>query len=547
MTAARALATVLLLAAVSAIAAMPPDWKSAEGLYREGLLATGQPLRGERAGQPPLLGSDAACVQCHGRSGLGTVEGRIVVPPISGRALFAPGERLPPVSGASGDAMHHVPPTPRDRTAYDDTTLARAIRDGIGVDGRQLEYLMPRYDLDDASMRELVTYLKHLSSGRVPGVTDSTLEFATIVTADADPVVRDGMINVLQQYFKEKNSFYGTGDKSPVPQGTHAIRFRVQRRWQLHVWQLTGAPDTWEGQLDERLRSEPVFAVISGLGDGAWEPVHRFCQRQAIPCLLPNVDLPVDSAGDFYSVYFSRGVLLEAQLVATRLAQAKVPGAGPGRVFQVFRDGDIGAAAAARLRAALPQGTTVIERQLAHDDGPREIARALGEARAGDTVVLWLRAADLAALPAPPGGIDTVYVSGLMGGLEHAPLAPSWRSVSRITYPYELPQQRSLLLNYPLGWFRLRQIPVVAERVQVDTYVACSVLVEVVASMLDEFVRDYLVERVEAMLDTRIVNGYYTRLGLAPGQRFASKGGYLVRFVGPTGPNVVADGDWIVP
>jgi hypothetical protein len=134
-----------------------------------------------------------------------------------------------------------------------------------------------------------------------------------------------------------------------------------------------------------------------------------------------------------------------------------------------------------------------------------------------------------------------------MGGLEHAPLAPAWRSLARITYPYELPETRSLRMNYPLGWFHLHQIPVVAERVQVDTYVACSVLVDALASMLDEFVRDYLVERVEGMLDSRIINGYYTRLGLAPGQRFASKGGYLVRFVEPTGVKVAADGGWIVP
>ena len=72
-------------------------------------------------------------------------------------------------------------------------------------------------------------------------------------------------------------------------------------------------------------------------------------------------------------------------------------------------------------------------------------------------------------------------------------------------------------------------------------------LVETLASMLDEFVRDFLLERVEVMLDSRIVNGYYTRLGLAPGQRFASKGGYLVRFLDPTGPRIAADGDWLTP
>jgi hypothetical protein len=214
---------------------------------------------------------------------------------------------------------------------------------------------------------------------------------------------------------------------------------------------------------------------------------------------------------------------------------------------QVYRDGDIGAPAAARLRQALADGSTVIDRALGPGAGPGDLEQALAQTGAGDTVVLWLRSADLASLPPPPPRLAAVYVSGLMGGLERAPLAPAWRDLARITYPYALPEERSLRLNYPLGWFRLRAIPVVAERAQVDTYVACSVLLETLASMLDEFVRDFLVERVEMMLDSRIVNGYYTRLGLAPGQRFASKGGYLVHFVEPAGQAVAADGGWTVP
>jgi len=56
-------------------------------------------------------------------------------------------------------------------------------------------------------------------------------------------------------------------------------------------WELTGAPDTWEQQLHDKLRAEPVFAVISGIGRRTWEPIHRFCEREAIPCLMPNIDL----------------------------------------------------------------------------------------------------------------------------------------------------------------------------------------------------------------------------------------------------------------
>jgi hypothetical protein len=313
------------------------------------------------------------------------------------------------------------------------------------------------------------------------------------------------------------------------------------------VWQLTGAPGTWEAQLDQRMRTAPVFAVISGLGGATWEPVHRFCERQAVPCLLPNVDLPAAGPDDIYSVYFSKGVLLEAQLMASRLAQSARENSRSVRIVQVYRWDDIGTPAAAALRAALPGGTAIVDRALDSGDGAGgDLARALADTQPGDVLVFWLRSADLAALPEPPAHAS-VYLSGLMGGLERAPLSPAWRSISLLTYPVELPEARSLRLNYPLGWFHLRKIPVVDERVQVDTYIACSVLVESMASMLDELVPDFLLERVEGMLDSRLVNGYYTRLGLAPGQRFASKGGYLVRFSDPTGSHVTADGDWIVP
>jgi hypothetical protein len=61
--------------------------------------------------------------------------------------------------------------------------------------------------------------------------------------------------------------------------------------------------------------------VISGIGGRTREPVHRFCQGESIPCLLPNIDLPVVAEQDFYPVYFSRGVLLEADVIARRMQE----------------------------------------------------------------------------------------------------------------------------------------------------------------------------------------------------------------------------------
>jgi hypothetical protein len=175
------------------------------------------------------------------------------------------------------------------------------------------------------------------------------------------------------------------------------------------------------------------------------------------------------------------------------------------------------------------------------------LAAALADTDAHDAVVLWLRPDDLGALPARPGPARAVYASGILGNLERSPLPAAWREVARLTYPFDLPDQRRVRMSFPLGWFSVRHVPVVAERVQTDTYLACVILSETLGHMLDSFVRDYLVERVEAMLSHRLVNGYYPRLGLAPGQRFASKGGYLVRFAQPQGTQVVADGGWVVP
>lgn len=512
-----------------------------ERLYREGVLPSGQPLHGTREAGVGVDGVTAACVTCHRRSGLGGYEGQTVIPPIIGKYLFRAGAR-----NVEDPDLPHVQGYVPHRKPYTEVTLARAIRGGIDQEGRQLSYLMPRYPLDAAAMAALIAYLKTLTSGAVPGVDRDTLHFATIVTPDADPAARSGMLAVLQQFFADKNAGY-RGETREL-KSTRGVMYRVQRRWSLHVWELTGAPDSWEKQLRDKLAATPVFAVLSGVGGKTWAPVHHFCEKAAVPCLLPNVDLPVVAEQDFYPLYYSKGVLLEAALLAKQLGAEK-DRLHLERLVQVYRPGDIGEAAARALSTAVAsRGLFTVLRPVGGQAS--EAGRELGAALAGlgerDAVVLWLRPADLAALP-EPGRPARAYLSGLMGTLENAPLPAAWRRLARMSYPFDLPEQRKVRMNFPLGWFKVRKIAVLAERVQSDTYLACVILSEALGHMLDSFVRDYLVERLEVLLSHRLINGYYPRLGLAPGQRFASKGGRLVRFPQPTGTQVLADGEWIVP
>jgi hypothetical protein len=540
----RTVAMLFWVLACSAQAAGSGRAALGESIYRSGVGASGKPVVATREGGMRAPGKDAACVNCHRRSGFGSKEGRqAVIPPITGRYLFESGS-------AKGEdrELPYVETMRVGRKPYSAESLARALRQGIDSQGRTLSFLMPRFTLDDTEMKALIAYLNGLDQRKPPGVSDTVLHFATIVTPDADPVKRRGMLDVLERYFADRNMV----QMAPLPamRTSRKMMFMVHRRWQLHVWELSGPAETWESQLKRRLAAEPVVAVISGLGGRNWAPVHAFCEHQGVPCLFPNVEAPPDDADrDFYSVYFSKGVLLEAELIASRLVDA-AGAKPPASVAQIYRAGDSGEVAAKALAAALKRhGIAVHEQALAAGGAPQaqEVGEAVRGAAGAEALVLWLRPADVAmiddAAPAPA----VVYMSGLMAGLEQAPLPAGWREQTRLAYPVDLPERRRVRVDFPLGWFRIRHIPVVAEQVQADTYLACGLVAETLSHMADSFVRDYLVERLQDTIEHRIITGYYPHLTLASGQRFASKGGYMVRFSEPQGSRVKADDGWLVP
>ncbi|SCK24512.1 hypothetical protein [Vogesella sp. LIG4] len=535
----RALTLQLLLIVLTALPGQAHGAGSGdagEAIFRRGQLATGAALEAHRDGGLYMQGADAACINCHRRSGLGAKVGLSSIPPITGRYLFRP------QNGEDPD-LPFVDGVRNGRDAYTDATVARAIREGLDSQGQPLSYLMPRFTMSDFDMAALIGYLKGLDQRKTPGVMETELHFATIITPDADPTKRRGMLDVLEHYFAEKNTF--PIGATPALRSSRKMMYMANRHWQLHVWQLNGPESTWQQQLQQHLAAEPVFAVISGLGGKNWAPVHAFCEQAALPCLFPNVDAPVDHPSDFYSIYFSGGVLLEARLIAKSLLAPENRKAAKS-VLQIYRANDSGETGAKALATALrPHGIATSGYTLRPGES---VAMALRHSRHADALVLWLRPADIAALgPQPPPAPAGVFLSGLLGGLEQAPLPAGWRDVTHIAYPVDLPERRRVRVDYAFGWFSIRHIPVVAEQMQADTFLACGLLAETLSHMSGTFVRDYLVERIEDMIEHRLITGYYPRLTLAQGQRFASKGGFMVHFTKPDNPALAADGDWMVP
>jgi hypothetical protein len=550
---------ILALAAlVSPIAASAADFVPAargESIYREGRLASGAMVRAEQLGKV-MQGAAVACVNCHRRSGLGSYEGSVLVPPIIGPYLFR--ERA---ANAQDLTLPHVRGFTPNGYAYTDETLATAIRKGVAGDGRFMNPLMPRYTLDDATLEELIAYLKILSTGPFPGVSDQVLEIATIVTSDAEPSEREAMLKVIEEYFRARNTAVASRIQGAQHAAAGATEYRAARHWHLQVWELSGAADTWEEQLRQRQSADPVFAVVSGLGRTTWAPVQSFCERNRLPCVFPNIDSPPASGQDDYSIYFSRGVLLEADLIFQGLSVKTAAGAPSGRIVQVYRSGDIGVDAAEALTRSAQElhlpvlnhvlppwpATSAARAMLAETQVRNELKAAVAELRPQDTLVLWLRPPDISSLGDDAPASVTIYLSGSMANLESAPLPAAWRGTVLMAYPYDPPDRRRVRENFPHAWFRQHGIPLTADRVQSNTYLACSIVADVFDAMLDSYVPDFLIERLEMMVGNQLSTGFFPRLSLASGQRYASKGGYIIKFDPRDHARIVVEGDWVVP
>jgi hypothetical protein len=69
----------------------------------------------------------------------------------------------------------------------------------------------------------------------------------------------------------------------------------------------------------------------------------------------------------------------------------------------------------------------------------------------------------------------------------------------------------------------------------------------VIRRMLDNYSRNYLIEKMEHMVENAQATGAFPRLSLGPGQRFASKGVYIGRFSSEAEDKIIPASKWITP
>ncbi len=506
-------------------------------IYMEGILPSDQMLQGSRQDSVQLEGQAAACEACHRRSGMGSLEGNIVIPPITGNFLFTEVENRP-VALVDPREPRNIT---RPHAPYTESSLAKVLREGVNVSGKTLNPLMPKYALSDQEIKAVMAYLRQLSPALSPGVGNDVVHFATIVTPDVSTQRREALVGMINTAFKQRNASqqdYSGRMRMPLD-----LLPRTTRNWTLSLWELKGAPEAWPEQLAEYYQREPVFAVVSGLSGTTWEPVDQFCQQTKLPCLFPSITTP-PAQTSYYSLYYSRGLALEAGVVAKHLkglGQNK-----PKRVIEIYRDEPTAQAADAALREALKATDLTLEKRI-YDGSKASSQAVMADLSASDAVVLWLGPDDLAALqrehPAPPAA--NLFVSGTLANDKFSVIGKSWKPVLRLIYPYEIGTVRDTNARALKSWLTTWKLPLVDELMQTEVFFNLLFLTDLSSQMLDNLYRDYLIERAEDMLSVGTNSSAYPHLSLSKGQRFGSKGAYIAQ-LSPEG-KLTKSTDWIVP
>lgn len=495
---AQCLAAAGLWAAAS-VAAEPAAGDPTRGrlLYEAGVDAAGMPLRAQRLGVGDLSAGAAACVNCHRPSTMGGIEGGLLVPPIGGQVLFAPGQA--PSTRMAMRWMRH-----QTRSAYDSRSLRRALQEGVDPDGQRLGAEMPRYTLSAVQAADLEAYLRQRGQEPVPGLQGGVLRLATVTTPDAPAARRDAVLKVMQAW----------------SQGLGFGRVSVQWR----AWSLSGAADTWPEQLARLNQAFPVFGLVSGAGGAQWTPVQQFCEQQRLACVLPSVDRLPGGAPPRHTVYFSPAVEGEALMLAQALSQQT----GDASKLQQLWRGEAGAAGAAALREAMRrQGRNAPAAEWT------TTSAVAGQAPA-EALVLWMAADDAGAWLArhAPGPHSRVYLSAQLAPPQQLKLPQHWRPrvqwVSMRAAPADLRGALALSLE---PWAQAAARQGLGSLVDFAEARAAAFLFADAAGLSQGVLQpDYLIERLETAVATRLASRVYVQASLGPQQRLASKGGYLLGF-----------------
>ena len=523
-----------------------------EQMYRNGLLPSGKPMQALVQMDIPVEGTMFSCQNCHLRSGLGVIEGTIITLPTNGAKLFRTYRSGAEIDTIPARRLLAKPFQGKDlRPAYTDESLAAALSHGTDPNGREFDWTMPRYLFNAQESEIMVNYLKTLSVEYSPGVDNEALRFATVVAEGVPQADQDAMLLTLESVVNDRN-VQSRNQESRSRKGPFykQDKFSAYRRTVLDVWELKGPRETWRDQLTAYYQKAPVFAMLGGIVTGGWSPVHEFCEAYEIPCIFPITDLPALNDDDWYTLYFSKGFYQEGEAAARYLHSLNPAENFP--IVQVFTDSDESRLLAEGFRQTwkMLDGTLLLDQEVDAKVLNSDLYwKGLSKSYPKAIFAVWTGPEGVQAVSSilsEQSNHKAILLSTSLLGEKSTALPENLRDLVYMTYPYRLPGQKVAIEKTVRTWLQNHKIPVTNIDIQAKIYFLGWMLTGVTRMMSDDFYRDYFLDVFDMMHDENYAIANYPRVSFGPGQRYASKGCFVVKLSKGPSPELVPVSGWVV-
>ncbi len=464
-------------------------------LYREGVSSSDAQLQA-RVGASDITvpASVLPCASCHGNDGRGRAEGGVRPPGLDWQRL-ALGQGPREANG-------------RRYPAYTDSSLARAIQQGIDPAGNRLDPAMPRFELTLADQRNLIAYLKRLAEERDPGVEEGVLRLGTLLPASG-PLAEAGQ--VVRAVLED-----GVGQLNQQG-GIHG------RRLELVVLDPGSDPVSAERALQQLLEQKRVFALIAPLAPMLDQRLTTLLAPQNVPM----VGSTPRSGGS--AQIFDPLPGLPEQLLSL---------AGHARVALGLAPDELRVVYAGNEHAALAE--QVRERLRQQGWAPPAIQAFDGQAVDGQGIVFLGRAqafAELAAALQVAGREPYLFAASSQVAGAVARLPAQWSQRLFLAYPY-VPEDWTEQGQATLAGLQQRQgLDPRQVSLQVNTLCALRLLSEALKQIGRDASREQLIAALEGLHD--VPTGLTPALGFGPGRRQGMAGAHVVAVALP-GPRFTA-------
>ena len=358
--------------------------------------------------------STVTCAGCHGMRGEGKTESGVTAGDLTWPNLVKP--------------YGHTHTTGRKHGPFNESSLTRAVVNGVDSDGNALLVAMPRFKLSAEDMADLIAYVKRLDSDLDPGLTDGSIRIGLLLpSTGALADVSAAMKDVFTAYFDDINSRGGIFSRK--------IEFLF-----ADAGAGGGAIATTAQSFAEK---EQIFAFVGGMSAGAETQIARLARDEEIPFIGPSTLLPgADTPVNRYVFYLLPGVAEQAvSLVNFAAARSELQ---TSKLAIVYSDNSLAtAAAAAAEQQAKKIGREVTIKQVftSIDFDARRIVEKL-KSKGVDAVFFFgmnkeqsSLLSELLSEAAAPGWSPRLFLLGAFSGKELPASIPTMKDKIFLAFP----------------------------------------------------------------------------------------------------------------